>query len=282
MESVKYNSLILFGSVKCNQVLAEWKQKYEESQTELESAQKEARSLSTELFKLKNSYEESLDHLESLKRENKNLQGKDGFTTPNISLLSCICEVMCYFYRIEEISDLTEQLGESGKNIHELEKVRKQLEQEKQEIQSALEEAEVKEKQHFPPKFIFIWHFFKLHIFPLHRVPLNMKKARYLELNWSSIRLKLKLNVSWLRKMRRWSSPRGTSREWLIPCRAHWNQRLAAGMKLSDWRRRWRETSMRWRFSSARLTDRHQKPRSNSRVFMDISKYDESSTKILI
>lgn len=57
------------------QVLAEWKQKYEESQTELEGVQKEARSLSTELFKLKNSYEESLEHLETMKRENKNLQG---------------------------------------------------------------------------------------------------------------------------------------------------------------------------------------------------------------
>lgn len=43
----------------------------------------------------------------------------------------------------EEISDLTEQLGEGGKSIHELEKVRKQLEQEKAEIQTALEEAEV-------------------------------------------------------------------------------------------------------------------------------------------
>ncbi|KAI2648738.1 Myosin-7 [Labeo rohita] len=98
------------------QVLAEWKQKYEESQSELESSQKEARSLSTELFKLKNSYEESLDHLETMKRENKNLQ--------------------------EEIADLTEQIGETGKNIHELEKIRKQLEQEKAEIQTALEEAE--------------------------------------------------------------------------------------------------------------------------------------------
>ena len=58
-----------------NQILAEWKQKYEESQTELEGSQKEARSLSTELFKLKNSYEESLDHLETMKRENKNIQG---------------------------------------------------------------------------------------------------------------------------------------------------------------------------------------------------------------
>lgn len=57
------------------QILAEWKQKFEESQTELESSQKEARSLSTELFKLKNAYEESLEHLETFKRENKNLQG---------------------------------------------------------------------------------------------------------------------------------------------------------------------------------------------------------------
>lgn len=54
--------------------MAEWKQKYEESQAELDSAQKESRSLSTELFKLKNSYEEALDHLETMKRENKNLQ----------------------------------------------------------------------------------------------------------------------------------------------------------------------------------------------------------------
>lgn len=50
---------------------------------------------------------------------------------------------MQYSFNLEEISDLTEQLGEGGKSIHELEKMRKQLEQEKSEIQSALEEAEV-------------------------------------------------------------------------------------------------------------------------------------------
>lgn len=61
-----------------------------------------------------------------------------------ITLIACIYEIVHYFYCPEEISDLTEQLGESGKNIHELEKLRKQLEQEKQEIQTALEEAEVK------------------------------------------------------------------------------------------------------------------------------------------
>ncbi len=61
-------------------VLAEWKQKYEEGQAELEGALKEARSFSTELFKMKNSYEESLDQLETLKRENKNLQRKNDIT----------------------------------------------------------------------------------------------------------------------------------------------------------------------------------------------------------
>ncbi|XP_059908426.1 myosin heavy chain, fast skeletal muscle-like [Gadus macrocephalus] len=99
-----------------DKVLSEWKQKYEEGQAELEGSLKETRSLSTELFKMKNSYEETLDHLETLKRENKNLQ--------------------------QEISDITEQLGETGKSIHELEKSKKQVETEKVEIQTALEEAE--------------------------------------------------------------------------------------------------------------------------------------------
>lgn len=38
---------------------------------------------------------------------------------------------------------MTEQLGENGKAIHELEKTKKQAETEKTEIQTALEEAEV-------------------------------------------------------------------------------------------------------------------------------------------
>lgn len=56
----------------------------------------------------------------------------------------------------EEISDLTEQLGEGGKTLHELEKVRKQLEQEKSEIQSALEEAEVRLIHNFLRYFILL------------------------------------------------------------------------------------------------------------------------------
>uniref|UniRef100_A0A3B4VMY1 Myosin-7B-like n=1 Tax=Seriola dumerili TaxID=41447 RepID=A0A3B4VMY1_SERDU len=90
--------------------------KFEESQTELEASQRESRSLSTELFKLKNCYEEALDHLETVKRENRNLQ--------------------------EEILDLTDQLSQGGKTIHELERMKKILDVEKSDIRAALEEAE--------------------------------------------------------------------------------------------------------------------------------------------
>ena len=50
---------------------------------------------------------------------------------------------MFYYEPTEEISDLTEQIAEGGKHIHELEKVKKQIDQEKSELQAALEEAEV-------------------------------------------------------------------------------------------------------------------------------------------
>jgi len=43
----------------------------------------------------------------------------------------------------EEIADLTDQISMSGKTIHELEKLKKALENEKSDIQAALEEAEV-------------------------------------------------------------------------------------------------------------------------------------------
>merc|ERR1719479_168849 len=99
-----------------DKILAEQKQAAEELQVELETSQKEARAMSTELFKTKNAYEEALDGLETVKRENKNLQ--------------------------EEIADLTDQVGESGKSIHELEKAKRSLEQERNELQAALEEAE--------------------------------------------------------------------------------------------------------------------------------------------
>jgi hypothetical protein len=62
---------------------------------------------------------------------------------PHLTLLNHSSPQQRHCLPTEEISDLTEQLGSSGKSIHELEKIRKQLEAEKLELQSALEEAEV-------------------------------------------------------------------------------------------------------------------------------------------
>merc|ERR1711997_1277681 len=42
----------------------------------------------------------------------------------------------------DEIKDLLEQLGDGGRSIHDLDKQRRRLEQEKEELQAALEEAE--------------------------------------------------------------------------------------------------------------------------------------------
>lgn len=59
-----------------DKMLAEWQQKCEELQVEVDSAQKECRMYMTESFKIKTAYEESLEHLESVKKENKTLQGE--------------------------------------------------------------------------------------------------------------------------------------------------------------------------------------------------------------
>lgn len=64
----------------------------------------------------------------------------------NLSYAQILCLQFCapyFFLSTEEISDLTEQIGETGKSIHELEKAKKAVETEKAEIQTALEEAEV-------------------------------------------------------------------------------------------------------------------------------------------
>ncbi|XP_073350991.1 myosin-16-like [Pagrus major] len=99
-----------------DKLAAEWSQKNEELQLELDNSQKESRSYMTELYKLKTAYEESQDHIETVRKENKTLS--------------------------EEIKELVDQLGEGGRSVHELQKARKKLEVEKEELQLALEETE--------------------------------------------------------------------------------------------------------------------------------------------
>merc|ERR1711962_890310 len=76
----------------------------------------ETRNISSELFKVKSAYEESMLQLDEVRRENKTLSN--------------------------EIKDIMDQITEGGRSIHEIDKIRKRLEAEKMELQSALEEAE--------------------------------------------------------------------------------------------------------------------------------------------
>lgn len=53
----------------------------------------------------------------------------------------------CFFDNVpslltEEIKELVDQLGEGGRSVHELQKAKKKLEVEKEELQMALEETE--------------------------------------------------------------------------------------------------------------------------------------------
>merc|ERR1711997_821203 len=83
---------------------------------DLDTAQKECRNASSELFRIKSAYEESILQLDEVRKENKVLSN--------------------------EIKDIMDQISEGGRSIHEIDKIRKRLEAEKMELQAALEEAE--------------------------------------------------------------------------------------------------------------------------------------------
>merc|ERR1711863_173727 len=99
-----------------DKVLGEWQSKAADLAAEIGASQDEGRNYSSELFRLKAAQQESVEQLDVVKRENKNLA--------------------------DEIKDLLDQLGEGGRSIHALDKQRRMLETEKEELQGALEEAE--------------------------------------------------------------------------------------------------------------------------------------------
>merc|ERR1711990_862795 len=110
------NSAMEKKAKQFDRIVGEWKGKVDGLGMDLDTAQKETRNISSELFRVKNAYDESVLQLEEVRRENK--------------LLS------------NEIKDIMDQIGEGGRSIHEIDKIRKRLEAEKMELQSALEEAE--------------------------------------------------------------------------------------------------------------------------------------------
>merc|ERR1712168_444805 len=94
-----------------DKVLGEWQSKAADLGAEIAASQDEGRNYSSELFRLKAAQQESIEQLDVVKRENKNLA--------------------------DEIKDLLDQLGEGGRSIHALDKQRRMLEQEKEELQGA-------------------------------------------------------------------------------------------------------------------------------------------------
>merc|ERR1711970_15784 len=96
-----------------DKVVGEWKSKADDVSAEVAASTNECRNYNSEVFRLKAAYEETTEQLDVVKRENKNLA--------------------------DEIKDLLDQLGDGGRSIHELDKQRRRLEVEKEELQAALE-----------------------------------------------------------------------------------------------------------------------------------------------
>merc|ERR1712127_237610 len=99
-----------------DKVIGEWKAKADDLHAELDACHSECRNFTSEKFRLKAALDESTEQLDIVRRENKNLA--------------------------DEIKDLLDQLGDGGRSIHGLDKTRRRMETEKEELQSALEEAE--------------------------------------------------------------------------------------------------------------------------------------------
>merc|ERR1719233_1348050 len=89
-----------------DKVLGEWQSKAADVSAEVAASQDEGRNYTSELFRLKAAQDEAIEQLDIVKRENKNLA--------------------------DEIKDLLDQLGEGGRSIHDLDKQRRRLEQEKE------------------------------------------------------------------------------------------------------------------------------------------------------
>ena len=92
-----------------DKTIDDWKRKVTDVTGELDTSHSECRQNSAEVYRLKTQLEESNDCTESVRRENKNLA--------------------------EEIHDLSDQLTDGGRSVHELDKARKRLELEKEELQ---------------------------------------------------------------------------------------------------------------------------------------------------
>merc|ERR1739846_173910 len=77
-----------------DKIVGEWKLKVDSTSMDLDTAQKECRNASSELFRIKSAYEESILQLDEVRKENKVLSN--------------------------EIKDIMDQISEGGRSIHEI------------------------------------------------------------------------------------------------------------------------------------------------------------------
>ena len=124
---------------------------------ELEASQNEMRNYNSETFRLKACHDDTTEQLDIVKRENKNLaeEIKDlleqviqfkqkllGIFYLNVFSFGCNI-IHLFFNALNFFSFYIHQLGEGGRSIHELDNHRRRLQVDKDELQGALEEAEV-------------------------------------------------------------------------------------------------------------------------------------------
>ncbi|KHN83384.1 Myosin-4 [Toxocara canis] len=98
------------------QLVDDWKKKVDDASNELDAAQKECRICAADVFKEQALNDNLNIQVEGLRHENGNL--------------------------VDEIRDLQSQLGEGGKNVHEMRKMMRRLEVEKEELHRAIDETE--------------------------------------------------------------------------------------------------------------------------------------------
>jgi len=101
---------------KVDQMVSEWKAKYDQETGKNESLVREIQKISTDSMNMKNLNAELQDELDAVKRQVKSLQSEN--------------------------AELAEQLEGGGKATHEIEKLRRKLEADNEELRSQLEEAE--------------------------------------------------------------------------------------------------------------------------------------------
>ena len=112
--------------------MGEWKAKADDLHAELDACHSECRNFSAETFRLKAALDETNEQLDIVRRENKVLKFTISFHLQR--------SINTSFQNLaDEIKDLLDQLGDGGRSIHELDKQRRRLETEKEELQSALE-----------------------------------------------------------------------------------------------------------------------------------------------